>query len=284
MQVERYSPRIEGYGGTRTASLDMYASPAPIAAANDALWRFLRDGFRQQGIDGAPDALNADLAYNEIWFHPGLLFAQTCGYPYMHSLRGHVRLVATPSYALPGCDGPDACSFIIVRADDPVGSLENLRGTTAAINSRDSNSGMNLFRRAVAPFAQDGCFFSAVVETGGHIASVAAVTAGDADVAAIDCVTYGNLQRFAPDRLAGVRVLARTPSGPGLPFITRASASDGEVEAMRQVLRAALVDPAMEQVRQTLALRDIVTLSDADYGRLLVFEEEARSMGYPQLA
>ncbi|MGX5666879.1 phosphate/phosphite/phosphonate ABC transporter substrate-binding protein [Rhizobium daejeonense] len=284
MQVERYSPRIEGYGGTRTASLAMYASPAPIAAANDALWRFLRDGFRQQGIDGAPDALNADLAYNEIWLHPGLLFAQTCGYPYMHSLRGHVRLVATPSYALPGCDGPDACSFIIVRADDPVGSLENLRGTTAAINSRDSNSGMNLFRRAVAPFAQDGCFFSAVVETGGHIASVAAVTAGDADVAAIDCVTYGNLQRFAPDRLAGVRVLARTPSGPGLPFITRASASNDEVEAMRRVLRVALVDPAMDEVRETLALRDIVILPDAEYDRLLVFEEEARSMGYPELA
>lgn len=284
MQVERYSPRIEADGGVRSASLAMYASPEPIAAANGALWSFLRDGLRQERIHGVPDNLNVDLAYNEVWFHPDLLFAQTCGYPYMHSLRGHVRLVATPCYALPGCDGPNACSFIVVRKGDPFASLEDLRGATAAINSRDSNSGMNLFRRALAPFARDERFFSAVVETGGHVASVAAVTAGAADVAAIDCVTHGNLQRFAPDRLAGVRILARTPLGPGLPFITRASASDGEVEAMRQVLRAALVDPAMEEVRQTLALRDIVTLSDADYGRVLVLEEEARSMGYPQLA
>lgn len=284
MQVERYSPRIEGRDGVRIASLAMYASPAPIAGANDALWRFLRDGLRQEGIAAVPDVLNADLAYNEAWLHPGLLLAQTCGYPYMHSLRGHVRLVATPCYALPGCDGPDACSFIVVRNGDPGGFLEDFRGAAAAINSRDSNSGMNLFRRAVAPFARDGRFFSAVVETGGHVASIAAVTAGVADVAAIDCVTYGSLRRFAPDLLVGVRVLARTPAGPGLPFITRASVSDGEVEAMRRVLRAALADPAMEQVRETLALRDIAILSDANYSRLLVFEEEARSMGYPELA
>lgn len=52
--------------------------------------------------------------------------------------------MATPVYDHPGRDGPLMRSFIVVRKDFPVCSLADLRGTTAAINSPDSNSGSNL--------------------------------------------------------------------------------------------------------------------------------------------
>ena len=183
--------------------------------------------------------------YNEAWTHPDLLLAQTCGFPYVKHLRGKVRLVATPVYGHPGCDGPSMCSFIVVGKGSDARSAGGFAWARAAINEPDSNSGVNLFRAAIAPLSRNGRFFSLVIETGGHRNSIAAITAGQADVAAIDCVTYGNVLRFDPESLAGVRILAETVKGPGLPFITRADASDDEVSLLRQVLRQAIAEPSL---------------------------------------
>lgn len=114
----------------RITSLAMYVSPPPLAAATATLWAFLRDDLRCEGLTDVPDRLDAALHHADAWLHPALLLAQTCGYPYVRHQRGKVRLVATPVYGHPGCDGADMCSFIIVRADGPVRSLEDLRGDT----------------------------------------------------------------------------------------------------------------------------------------------------------
>ena len=268
----------------RLASLAMYASPPPLAEATVALWNFLSDALRRAGLDDVPDTLNASVRYKEAWTDPALLLAQTCGFPYVKQLRGKVRLVATPVYGHPGCDGPFKCSFIVVRENSGARSLEDLRGTRAAINEPISNSGVNLFRAAIAPLARNGRFFSSVIETGGHRNSIAAIIAGKADVAAIDCVTYGNVLRFDPQSLAGVRILAETAKGPGLPLVTRAGASDEEVSLLRQVLQQAIIEPSLAPVRDALALKDFVLLSDADYEALAELEREAQRLGYPLVA
>lgn len=268
----------------RLASLAMYVSPPPIVTATCALWDFLRDELHAAGLPGVPDQLDDDIRYDEAWTHPDLLLAQTCGFPYVKHLRGKVRLVATPNYDHAGCDGPLKCSMIIVNKDSAVKSLADLRGGIAAINEPDSNSGVNLFRAMVAPLAVDGRFFSSVIETGGHRPSIDAVASGKADVAAIDGVTYGNTLRFDPGRLAGVRVLMETVKGPGLPFITRASASDEEVAILRTTLQAAIDAPALAPVRDTLSLTGISILDDADYQQLADLETEAIRLGYPVIA
>jgi ABC-type phosphate/phosphonate transport system substrate-binding protein len=268
----------------RLASLAMYNSPQPVAAATVAFWNFLRDVLREKGLPGIPDALNVDVSYDAAWLHRDLLLSQTCGYPFVKHLRGKVRLVATPIYSHDGCDGPNKCSFIIVRKAAKARNLEELRGAKAAINEPGSNSGVNLFRAAIAPIAGGEPFFSSVVETGGHLASIDAVSAGEADVAAIDCVTFGNTLRFDPARLLGVRVIAETVKGPGLPFITRASASDEEIAALRSALDRAMADPCLEQVRDTLSLKGFTVLSDEAYEPLVELERESRRLGYPSLA
>ncbi len=268
----------------RLASLAMYASPPPLAEATAVLWRFLSDALKRAGLDDVPDKLDTAVRYNDAWTHPNLLLAQTCGFPYVKHLRGKVRLVATPVYGHPGCDGPLKCSFIVVGKDSNAQSLEDLRGARAAINEPDSNSGVNLFRAAIAPLSRNGRFFSSVIETGGHRNSIAAITAGKADVAAIDCVTYGNVLRFDPGSLAGVRVFAETVNGPGLPFITRAEASDEEISLLRQVLRQALAEPSLETARNVLSLNDFAVLSDADYEPLAELERQAQRLGYPVIA
>lgn len=265
------------------ASLAMYVSPPPVEEATRLFWRGLGERLRDYGVE-APEALDEDLRYDEAWLRPDLLFGQTCGYPYVRHLRGKVQLVASPVYGLPGCDGARKCSFIVVNARSSATSIEDLRGKRAAINQPGSNSGYNLFRAFVAPYAVDSRFFSSVIETGGHRASMEAVSNGTADIAAIDCVTFGNTLRFDPESVAGLRILAETPKGPGLPFITAASTSPEHLKILRRALEETIADPALADTCDTLSLQGISLFGDADYEVLAEFDREAARRGYPVIA
>src|SRR5580704_7864575 len=164
------------------ASLGMYDFPW-TAKANDALWAAMSARLREAGID-APPKLTRGVDLHQIWRDPNLIFGQTCGYPYVTHLSGKAVLVATPIYAFPGCQGSSHRSVIIAHKTRARATLVDFAGARAAINGRDSNSGMNLFRVAIAPFAQGRPFFSEVLLTGSHEASLAAVSAGAADIAA----------------------------------------------------------------------------------------------------
>ncbi|MBX5228369.1 PhnD/SsuA/transferrin family substrate-binding protein [Rhizobium sp. NLR9b] len=261
--------------GTGLVSIAMYVTSEPLAHATAELWSFLRDYLSNAGLQDVPEKLDRTVGYDEAWLRPDLLLSQTCGYPFARRLRGRVRLVATPVYGHPGCDGALMRSFIIVRKDSPLWSLEDLRGTTAAINSLDSNSGSNLFRAAIAPLARGGRFFGRIIETGSHGGSIAAVAEGRADSAAIDCITYANIGRFDPDDLRQVRIIAETPKGPGLPFITSGDAPEERVELLRNALRAAIKDPSLAAMRAALGLIDISVLSEVDYEPLLSMAGDA---------
>jgi ABC-type phosphate/phosphonate transport system substrate-binding protein len=266
------------------AGISMYVAPEPVAEATKAFWHFIRDHLRNAGLPDVPEELDQAVGYRDVWLRPDLLLSQTCGFPYVKTLRDRVRLVATPCYAYPGCDGPSMLSFIVINKNAGISTREALRGRRAAINSHDSNSGYNLFRAAIAPIADGAPFFGDIIETGGHAASITAILEGRADCAAIDCITYGNIARYAPERVADISILAETPSGPGLPFITRASASDRDVEMLRAALGAALAEPRLAGARDRLGLVGFDMLSDRDYDRLQDLERDAMELEYPELA
>jgi ABC-type phosphate/phosphonate transport system substrate-binding protein len=268
----------------RLASLAMYVDPPQLAIATEEFWGVIRGRLVEEGMTDIRPALDKTLHHNAAWLEPDMLLSQTCGLPYVKQMRGAVRLVATPVYDDPGCDGPTTVSFIIVRVDAPVGRLEELKGSRAAINEPGSNSGANLFRSAIAPFAGGGAFFSSVTETGSHSASIAAVAEGRADVAAIDCVTFGNIRRFDPDRLNNIRVIAETERGPGLPFVTGPRTTDEELATLRKILGEVADAPSLADVRDALSLRRFDILTDADYDRLAAIEEQAAALGYPAIA
>jgi len=265
------------------ASLAMYDSWPPVQAANDQIWLGIRDRLRAAGV-AAPDHLDRAISYHGIWLQPDLVLAQTCGYPYVSELKGKVRLVATPAFSFPGGQGTQRVSFIVVPADSKVDCVEALRGSIAAVNDWASNSGMNLFRAAIMPLARDGRFFSEIKITGGHLLSIKAVRDGEADVAAIDTVTWGMVAKHQPDMLAGVRILAETPSGPGLPYITRLDASDAEVDALRSAIAETIADPAYAGAVSALGLTGIEILGDEDYDRLDAYRREAERLNYPIIA
>jgi ABC-type phosphate/phosphonate transport system substrate-binding protein len=264
---------------TRVASLGMYDFPW-LREATDALWVLLRDSLRRAGVEGVPDALDRSRPVREIWRDPNLLLAQTCGYPLVTELVGVVRLVATPVYHLPGCEGGLHRSFVVVRADDPAQALADLRGRRCAVNAFHSNTGMNLLRAAVAPLAGGGRFFGSVVETGAHLNSLRAVREDFADVAAIDCVVYGLATRHQPQVLTGTRVLTETATTPGLPFVTARATSDLELQALRAALAATAGLPAAVSV----GLGGFQAMDVGDYDVVSALERGAVRARYPCLA
>src|SRR3546814_318459 len=146
---------------------------------------------------------------------------------------GRGTLVATPSYDCPGCDGGRYRSEIRVRADDAAGQLADLKGRRAAVNAADSQSGCHALRHAAMDLADEGHFFGSVVLTGSHRASMQAVAAGEADVCAIDCVTWCLLQRSEPALTTRLRVLASSQAAPALPYIAHRDIPGDDLQRLR---------------------------------------------------
>lgn len=220
----------------------------------------------------------------ETWTDPDLLLTQTCGYPLTHALQGKVRLVGTPHYDADGCDGPYYCSQLIVRRNSPYQSLGNLRGRRAAFNSPDSQSGMNTFRHAVAELRAGRVFFSEVIESGAHLASLEAVAAGDAEVASIDAVCWGLASRELPDLTQQLRPIAMTARAPGLPFITSSRFSDAEADLLADTVAEVLASPETLKSRERLGIVGFSKLTVGDYAGILAMERQAADLGYPVLA
>ena len=264
------------------AGLPMYEFDSTRAAL-DALWAATAQRLRGAGV-AAPAQLARDIALPALWRDEGLLLGQTCGYPYITQLRGEVALLATPVFAFAGCEGPRHRSFLIARVDDARRELAEFRGAVAAMNSRDSNSGMNLFRAALAPLAGGRAFFSRVLVTSAHLRSMEAVVDGMADIAAIDCVSFALIARERADLRAGLAVIGQTPMSPGLPFIASRRWPEATRDCVRAALGEAIADPALAKPLAALGLVGLARLEDADYAEVAELEARAAALGYPQLA
>lgn len=266
-----------------TVSLPMYNLPE-MAGENTAFWTALADELRAGGASDLPAELTFRRGPVPDAIGPEVLFTQTCGYPLQTIYRGQHQLLAVPTYDAPGCGEATHRAFVLVRADSPFRSLEDLRGATFLLNSRHSNSGMNLPRLLFARIAGRRPFFGRVVETGSHPASLARLAAGEGDTASIDCLTYVFYQDHRPEAVANLRVLAETPESPAIPFVTSSETPPGRVAALRAALLRLSANPGRRAALSGLRIRAIGPADPAAYARLLDYEREAAALGYPELA
>jgi len=256
------------------ASLPMY-DLVEVRHAHAALWAGMARHLRRQGVPDVPDALTFGRPVAELWSDRALLFSQCCGADLVGSCAGTLVPVATPRYRAPGCSGAGYASIVVVAEASRAKSIGDLRGAIAAVNGPHSHSGMNALRALVAPLCRGARFFAQVVPTGAHVASLAMVARGEADVAAIDCIVHALLTRHRPQALAGTRVLCRTARAPAPPYVTRARADADLIERLRFALRAAVDDPGLAPAREALLLRGIEVLPVSAYDELHDFERLA---------
>jgi ABC-type phosphate/phosphonate transport system substrate-binding protein len=196
------------------ANLMMYRRPE-LNEAHAQLWRFIHARLSDLGV-ASPETLSQDAEEFFVWKHPDLVLSQTCGMPYRMWLHDKVQLVGTPDYGLPDCPAGYYRSAIVVRADDPRTQVSAFKYATFAYNQTFSQSGY------AAPFwhvKPHGFWFENRLQTEQHLESASAVARGRADIAALDGVTWRNIEKyelFATE----LRVLEWTTPTPGLPLIT----------------------------------------------------------------
>lgn len=225
-------------------SLPMYDLPF-MKGATEAFWQALQPYLTEAGFQvswrGGCDG-RAEAAPEALWLDEALTLSQTCLYPFGTTLKNRVKLVATPQYWSSECHGPYYRNLILMHKSN-MRSLAEIKPTDIfAFNDSASYSGYaSLYRTRRAngmAFGAPAAFFKRVCSTGGHLNSMEMVAEGLADLCSVDCVTYALCEKYAPDRVAELNIVARGPHAPGLPLITRGSATDDDISALRAAFRA----------------------------------------------
>ena len=144
-----------------------------------------------------------------------------------------------------------------MRKGDPRTDLSAFKDATFAFNQTHSQSGY------AAPFnhlAPQGVWFDLKFETGSHLGSARGGAEVQADIAALDAVSWRLIQRYEPIAQK-LRVIEWTTPTPGLPLIT-AKQNDGEA-------MFAAISRAIDQLRpddsDALGIQGIVRIPKAEY-------------------
>jgi len=264
------------------ASMPMY-DLSEVEGALDSLWAGLARHLRREGFSEVPDRIQHGRNLADLWDDPDLWFSQCCGYDIVRRYAGKLRPVATPHYGAPGCKGSRYASNVVVAEDCEANDVLEMFGAICVVNGLESHSGANALKALVAPRNRDGRFFSEVKVSGTHIASLEMIRRGEADVAAIDCVTYALLESYRPAALAGIRKLGRTYRAPAIPYVTRWDEDKDRVERLRTAIFNAFSDPDLTVTRQALYLKSIEALPVLAYHQISEHEDYAARLGYPEL-
>jgi len=234
------------------ALLGMY-DPTALREANDRYWQGIRSA-----LGYGPETLTRDVDFMETWQSPNLLLSQTCGMPFRTCLHGHVSLVGTPDYGLPGCRPGYYFSVLVVRADDKRQTLTDFSDATFAYNEALSQSG---WAGPMIHLNRDETRFDALIKTGGHHASALAVAEWRADMAGLDALTWALLGEHEPDLAGNLRVIATTTPTPTLPYITARGRDPAPIAAAVRAAIAGLSDTD----RRALHIRGLVAIPAEDY-------------------
>jgi len=211
----------------------MYDMP-PVNAANDAFWAEIRAilGFGPQHLNRHDDLWDQ-------WLDPDLIFSQTCGLPFRARLHSHVQYLCTPDYGLSDCPAGHYYSVVIAPKGRSVPDAPRV-----AINDPLSQSGW----AALHDWATTaGVPLSKPQISGAHAQSIALVQTDQADLAAVDVVTWNALVQSQSD-VSNIDVIAKTTPTPSLPYICSASQD------------ASMIRAAVYQAFETLSLETTTQL------------------------
>jgi ABC-type phosphate/phosphonate transport system substrate-binding protein len=216
------------------------------------------------------------------WRDNNLLLSQTCGYPLVELLPD-VQLVGTFQSSAQGCDGLRYRSWLVARKEHQSLMLSDFRGRRAVCNSNDSHSGYNSLRYVIAPLAKEGKFFSETHFSGSHRQSLAELRAEQADIAAIDCITWALLRRNFPAELADLEIIGETPLCAALPLITSAKTDAQTIEKLRSALSELTSDPRYQHLLAESLISGFSVTERAFYDEVKAWKNQAAALGVTAL-
>lgn len=265
----------------RIANARMYSVTPEV----EALWRSL--------LAHVTHAAGVELTYfpypipqplELLWARPDLGAVLMCGYPIAMRLAPVVPLAA-PIPAAPWAAGqPVYRTDLVVRTDAPYRTLEDTFGGRAGWTVNHSHSGFNAWRHHLLAFRSAGrprLYAEMHGDLVGTRSILQAVLEGSIDVGPLDAYWHQLLARYAPQRTAGVRVLATTAVAPMPAFVAAAGTPPQVTGRLRDAFTSAAGERWFEPYAEGLMLRGFAAVTPATYEVLLDREREALAAGYP---
>jgi ABC-type phosphate/phosphonate transport system substrate-binding protein len=254
------------------------------SVAHKAAWQAWFSALTESYLSQQYGSVELGFAVDEQAYTAGnVIAAQTCGYPFVTRWADTHETIAVPLFEVPGCipDTGQYSSWFITRTDHAATSLRQFFDSRVALNSENSNSGMNVLRYAISQFALAGTFFSERILTGGHKQSMLAVAEGHADLAAIDVVTFALMKELEPALCQKLKIVGQSEFTTGLPFICSKHSNINHNDlgnAMNQAVE--LMEP---EARKLLHLSGFAPVATEDYAKIKQLEDAAIAAGYPEL-
>lgn len=145
--------------------------------------------------------------------------AFACGYWYAHKTGDYTPLAA-PVLADTRYKNRSAYFVdLILRAESPLESFDDLAGQTFAYNEEYSFSGYHALRSELTRKNLTFAYFGRSVKTGSHLGSIEAVLDGAADVAAIDSTVLAYEFNTRPNLVSRLKILTSFGPYPAPPLL-----------------------------------------------------------------
>jgi len=191
--------------------------------------------------------------------------AWICGYPYVRNTT-KFNLLAVPL----SLGEPLYQSYLIVpSADKETKAISDLKGKVFAYSDPDSNSGFLAPQVALRRSGFDpDKHFKKTFFAWAHRDVVAAVAKGLAQGGAVDGYVWDTIQQLEPELAEKTRIVRKSEKFGFPPFVTRASLSDEEFQALQSVLLQMTGDQTGRELLKSLNLDGFTPGNDELFGSI----------------
>jgi ABC-type phosphate/phosphonate transport system substrate-binding protein len=243
------------------ANARMYSVTPAVKAAWHELFAWV---LRRARLDWPVIDHDAPAPLSALWERDDLGLAMMCGLPFSRR-EPRPTIVAAPVPS-PQRYGGQAVYMtdIVVRADAPFRSIDDLRGRVVGYTLPDSLSG------GVAPrrFLQGMAFREEVDGLVTPRGVIDALVHGRIDAGPLDGYWHDLLREHDPQLASQVRVIAGTPPLPIPPLVATSQLAGDDLHRLRAALSDATEEPSLADVRGKLLLRGFTFPDPAQYAPL----------------
>lgn len=266
------------------ANARMYGVNPQARAAWSELFAWLT---RASGVDLSVIEHAYPAPLSTLWARPDLACVYMCGFPFVQARNRPVPVAAPVPDAGPVPGEPLYATHFVVSSGSEFRTLEDTFGGRLGYTIADSHSGYNAPRHHLLAYRtpERPTLYSATL---GPLVTprrvIEAILSGVVDVGPLDGYALDLMLRHEPDLGGLIRIVASTRPAP-IPFLVASPTCPAEVvETLRASLLAFGEAPEGAGLRDRLRLDGFARVRVADYEQLRRWDDEARAVGYPELA
>ena len=200
----------------------------------------------------------------EHWESDSTYLSQSCGLPFVEQLHRVADVIGTIRWTGISDARGWYRTVIVVRADHPARTIEQLEGARPVISNTQSLSGWCSLGWALAQVTDSPDFVQPFRIGERHTGSLQLLQDNEADVASIDPATFSILSRHRADLTRDLRIIGHGPLVPATPLHVSKS-RHASLDDVRGAVKRAFSDSSLDDVRAAVGIDSFVDLGNDDY-------------------